>query len=938
VAWWRRGGSEPAAPRADPVAKQQVSAPVQRAAWRDVPPLQPVLTATRPVAPLDTFTGSLATARNPSFLAPLGHIVDPAGPSGQVDGLASPVTPTASLGGPELLIARPPSAVSQAVQRIRLPQRWMSADPSDAPSVQRLASAGVADSTPAPSAAKELRSLPIAAPAYRYELTSAPDPGVQHPLPVVSANTAPLSSAMTTGSSAGLPTVSRQIVDEATSHRTEPLQRDVAEPAAAEQSTPMPINADSTNLPSAGTGQASGAEAPLLGTAGLTSQPPSTAGAASSADDSVTAMKNPVREVPGNLAPPAGSGSSSQTLGDAVSAAPPPGGTVSSVQRLAGPTSRSPGLGAPLSSVPRAARPAIQRAPTGSAIGSPMVQQTAVQRALPTMALKPAPPGGAAPSTGGAATTQASLVDTSPVHLHVAVDNANPAEAGVPGLTAVMRILDTGEPASADHQVAGTRVVDAAPLVPPGQPHRPVGLGAPIPMSNRSLPPVQRQVASVAQPSTAGPSFGAAIGRHVQPASGSSPADQTHTELLVPAVQRSATNVGSHPPGSDHDGTAQPDPDDAQATTAPLLGGFDLGAATSTSRHQPPGEKTTAATVPVTPPAASAALTAVQRSSLSPIPGTGERTDRVSAREVSFEQMFAPGAAAIASGAAYADSPNSVVFHPPPTVTPETTATLGAASIPAVQRFGLPSVSSLVKQGREAAGGYADSARQSVSGLAGRAQQEAGGYADTARQAAGGYLNQARSTAGGYLDQARSTAGGYADMARGTAGGYADKARETAGGYADKAREVGGGYADQALGYADTAMGTARGFADQAGDTASGLLDNARGMASTAADRATGAVTDAGSAAGKAVGGAVDAAGDAVSGATAAAGDAASGAAAAVTGAAAGVAGAAAGAAGALPTDLNELARRLFDPLNDRFKTELWLDRERAGMVTDLRR
>ena len=70
----------------------------------------------------------------------------------------------------------------------------------------------------------------------------------------------------------------------------------------------------------------------------------------------------------------------------------------------------------------------------------------------------------------------------------------------------------------------------------------------------------------------------------------------------------------------------------------------------------------------------------------------------------------------------------------------------------------------------------------------------------------------------------------------------------------------------------------------------------------------------------------------------AAAGDAVSGAAGAVAGAVGAVGGAAAGAAGALPTDLDELARRLFDPLSARFKSELWLDRERAGMVTDLRR
>ncbi|MEP6980395.1 MAG: hypothetical protein ABJA16_06485, partial [Nakamurella sp.] len=45
-----------------------------------------------------------------------------------------------------------------------------------------------------------------------------------------------------------------------------------------------------------------------------------------------------------------------------------------------------------------------------------------------------------------------------------------------------------------------------------------------------------------------------------------------------------------------------------------------------------------------------------------------------------------------------------------------------------------------------------------------------------------------------------------------------------------------------------------------------------------------------------------------------------------------------AGGVAGLPTDLDELARRLFDPLSARLKSELWMDRERAGMVTDLRR
>ncbi len=36
--------------------------------------------------------------------------------------------------------------------------------------------------------------------------------------------------------------------------------------------------------------------------------------------------------------------------------------------------------------------------------------------------------------------------------------------------------------------------------------------------------------------------------------------------------------------------------------------------------------------------------------------------------------------------------------------------------------------------------------------------------------------------------------------------------------------------------------------------------------------------------------------------------------------------------------DLDEMARRLFDPLSARLRAELWLDRERAGMIADVRR
>ena len=292
--------------------------------------------------------------------------------------------------------------------------------------------------------------------------------------------------------------------------------------------------------------------------------------------------------------------------------------------------------------------------------------------------------------------------------------------------------------------------------------------------------------------------------------------------------------------------------------------------------------------------------------------------DTVSVRAMPLEQMFAPGAAAIASGAAHSDGAGSVVFHAPTVDEP--------AEWPAVQRFGLPGAdalsgaSTLANRARSAGGGLLDSARSAAGGYGDRAESAGGGLLDSARNAAGGYADTARNAAGGYADTARNAVGSYADSARNTVGGYADSARNAAGSYADSARNAVGGYAD-----------TAR-------TLAGGYADSARGAAGSAVNAAETAVGDTAGAARGVAGQAVDSAQSAASGAAGAAQNAVATAAGAAGGAVAGAAGAAGAAANALPTDLDELARRLFDPLSARLKSELWLDRERAGMVTDLRR
>jgi hypothetical protein len=41
-------------------------------------------------------------------------------------------------------------------------------------------------------------------------------------------------------------------------------------------------------------------------------------------------------------------------------------------------------------------------------------------------------------------------------------------------------------------------------------------------------------------------------------------------------------------------------------------------------------------------------------------------------------------------------------------------------------------------------------------------------------------------------------------------------------------------------------------------------------------------------------------------------------------------------AGGGSSVDLDEMARRLYEPLTARLRAELWLDRERAGVTSDL--
>ena len=116
--WLRRRADRPSIP-VPTAAQPPVIAPVRpEGAWQDLPAVQRTLEPLSPVAPLDAFTNSLAAHQNPSFLAPLGHGVNPDGPSGLVTGLASVRTGSPVRYAASTALAEPtPSRPRPAVQR-----------------------------------------------------------------------------------------------------------------------------------------------------------------------------------------------------------------------------------------------------------------------------------------------------------------------------------------------------------------------------------------------------------------------------------------------------------------------------------------------------------------------------------------------------------------------------------------------------------------------------------------------------------------------------------------------------------------------------------------------------------------------------------------------------------------------------------------------------
>lgn len=265
--WLRRRADRGTAPAPAAVVRTAPEPVRGDPAWPGLPPLQRTLAPLSPVAPLDAFTGSLTTHQNPSFLAPLGHHVDPGGPAGLVSGLAR-VAPGRSVpyaGAADLAVRRPAPA-RPVVQRLRQSIGWSAGSPPPPEPVAEVVDPGVET--------VDLGSAPEAVLATHLVVPPPPEtPTVASPR-TAAASAVAASSAQV--AALPLPTVARAVPA---------VQRHVDAPEA-----PVIPGVDQPDItaPVAET-------APLVGTGYEAPPPVAEPPAAAAADDRPTDLVAPVR-------------------------------------------------------------------------------------------------------------------------------------------------------------------------------------------------------------------------------------------------------------------------------------------------------------------------------------------------------------------------------------------------------------------------------------------------------------------------------------------------------------------------------------------------------------------------------------------------------------------------------------------------------------------
>ena len=277
MVWWPIGrdrrapapGPAPAGPQ--PIASGTPPEARPEEAWRDLPPVQRTLAVPlTPVAPLDAFTGSLATFRDPSFLAPLSHQVDPRA-GGVVEGLAdlAPGPPQHRSGGSDLAVlgapATPPRVQRRAASEPAADYAPVDYAPTDDAPVDDAPTDDVPVSPPPSASATEVASgsepttltpdsdgpVPVStapagdpAPLPVQRQTSAPEPHVSlAPERRLSAvpDRVPRTAVPPPLPLLDLPVISRRPAPEPEGFRPEPVEpgRPTDAPPVAEQTAPL---------------------------------------------------------------------------------------------------------------------------------------------------------------------------------------------------------------------------------------------------------------------------------------------------------------------------------------------------------------------------------------------------------------------------------------------------------------------------------------------------------------------------------------------------------------------------------------------------------------------------------------------------------------------------------------------------------------------------
>lgn len=868
MAWWKR---EPNDPGSTLPAPSPAPVPVQRSEWQQLRPNPPLVQRMSPIAPLDPFVASLATSHDPRFLGPLGHLVDPDGPSGTVTGLVAPGLPQTVHHGTELTVAPKPTAVQRMVQRVATGPRLLFGQ-SVSHALQRTDES-------------EVETAPVVdvGVAQRPSLRT-PAADVQRGAEVASdraTGTAVTPSPTPNPAARELPVVARSAVD---------VPTPVGVAAASPQESP------SVSAPPSGDPSDAGPPPAATSDADHAQEPWSTESTATETHAGSTSV---------GVAPLVGQ----------------PAPTAPAVQRAAEPTvPAAPGLD------PRLPPPTVSAAlpllsPAAASVDTTHSQ---VQRVSDGIAARPTPPvpGGpradatpVAPTLAVArsvaepdSTPDVSRRDSDPETADASPDAASPdvappATAPLVGLSHRMRAIDDPQDAI---DTGGTSAVrsDPTPSASPATfdpplsvvsppPARRVGLGAPIPTGV----PVQRMAAD-----------------HVGP-----PADPPQTST-VPALRTADVSTGTD---SSAPGTAG-----TEVTSHPLLGhdissaatrldagqrhtGSTLPLSSAVQRHLETGTGSTPALVLPRSPEPEPEPPTAQRSMAAP-PSTDQ--DFTSARPSFSDAMREDETLApLSSGTTMAvlHAAGDPASQPPPVDGTSAAAGPGLSRPPTVQTLSSGLAAPIVQ--RDLAAGSNGSL-----GSRGMSMPTTGPHLQRTPSHAPGLGAPIRGLPEPTLPDPvtvrtmslqRMFDPGAAAVANGVARPDGDNSvvfdpptptplLVTGGRGTTAQRSIDTGSTDPVV---PTAVGGHPYLSETAAPATVLSRPVALGDQPLTSGQAPSVQT------------AVDASPPPPTPAST-------------------------GAAAALPTDLDELARRLFDPLSTRLKSELWMDRERAGMVTDLRR